>query len=148
MYVHFFYLIIIFLMIIFFLFIKNKCNKHHHSIEVKSSEISGRGFFAKLNIKENDIIETCPYIEDECSIFSGVVGDYIFKSDNNEGYGNCAVAFGYCSLYNHNDDNSANWVVDNDSQTINIIALRDINEGEEITVSYGSEYWNARLGKI
>jgi SET domain-containing protein len=47
------------------------------------------------------------------------------------------------SMYNHQDDPNSKWDILNDKQ-IKLTALKDINENDEITVSYGDGYWNSR----
>ncbi len=66
--------------------------------------------------------------------------DYVFKITD-ETY---AIAFGNASLYNHRNQPSANWKIDEEKQIIVLTANRDIEPGEEIFVSYGKRYWQTR----
>ena len=50
---------------------------------------------------------------------------------------------GYGSLYNHSGEPSAEYVQHEDD-SLAFMALRDIAEGEEITIDYGSEWWETR----
>lgn len=52
---------------------------------------------------------------------------------------------GYGSIYNHSNHNNAEWVWHDD--TLIISAIKHINKGDEIFVSYGDKYWNARPDK-
>ena len=103
--------------------------------------LSGRGVKAIDDIKENDIIEICPYLEDNKDNFQGILKDYIFKSKNDN---KSLLAFGLCSIYNHNDDNNVGHVANYDNQTFIIKANRDIKKGEELFLNYGSGYWSSR----
>ena len=48
-------------------------------------------------------------------------------------------------MYNHDDEPSAEWEVDDDdNRFVRFTALRDISAGEEITQSYGRDYWESR----
>jgi SET domain-containing protein len=46
-------------------------------------------------------------------------------------------------LYNHSFDANAEYVEHGDGE-IAFMALRDIEPGEEITIDYGSEWWDTR----
>jgi len=133
--------IIILIVILFIIFSKN--NKEHYSnkIELTMDSISGRGVKAIDDIKENDIIEICPYLEDNKDNFQGILKDYIFKSKTDN---KSLLAFGLCSIYNHNDENNVGHAVNYDNQTFIIKANRDIKKGEELFLNYGSGYWSSR----
>ena len=108
---------------------------------IKESKLGGRGVFSQKNYKKNDIIEICPAILTNKNIINGRTRDYIFshpKDDNK-----CLIGFGYGSIYNHKDLPNATWNVINEKQ-IKITALQDILPDEEITVSYGDNYWKTR----
>jgi uncharacterized protein len=111
------------------------------AVEVRKSDIGGRGVFAKRDFKKGEVIEECPLVSDECDrIVNGVMKDYLFKVEGSK----CGAAFGYCSMYNHADDCSAEWAPIPEKSTLVITATRDIRAGEEITISYGSGYWSNR----
>ena len=58
------------------------------------------------------------------------------------------IMLGYGSLYNHARKNSnVCWKFGADA-TIEFIATRDIEEGEELLVDYGDEYWVDELGFV
>jgi hypothetical protein len=108
---------------------------------IKDSKLGGRGVFANTIYKKNDIIEICPAVLSNKNIINGRLRDYIFG--HNKDASKCLIAFGYISIYNHQDSPNSIWNVINDKQ-IKLTALRDIKKGEEITVSYGDNYWNSR----
>jgi len=112
-------------------------------IIIKKSSKGGRGIFATRDYQEDEVIEVCPIIVQD-DTFSGLMRDYLFTfSDRNVDKNKKAVAFGYCSMYNHDDDNNATWSILNPEQ-MKIIAKKEIKNGDEIFVSYGSGYWNSR----
>jgi SET domain-containing protein len=141
----FFFIIIIFSLITYIL--NHKCNSENMSntyispfntLYIKESPLGGNGVYAARDIKEGEILEYSPYIEDHIDKFTGIVRDYIFNKPNNK----AIVAFGYSSMYNHADVPSADWEVKDDG--IQITANKDINKDDEIFISYGSNYWNTR----
>ena len=115
-----------------------------NNIYLDKSDIGGRGVFAKEDIKEGDIIEIAPIILEELNnILSGsTIMNYVFFTDEDED--EYAIAFGYGSMYNHQNDNNAYWIIDRDSLSITFKALKDIPKGSEIFVSYGDNYWASR----
>ena len=128
----------------------NLINKNHKndqyivpSININYSEkYKSKGVFATKNYKKDDIIELCPCIQVNSNT-GGLVRDYLFYLNDKFSL----LGLGYCSLYNHSDDNNAKFnIIDN--KKIRITCVKDINEGEEITVNYGDGYWKNRKNKI
>ena len=109
------------------------------NIRIQKSDIGGRGIFANQNYSVGDIIEICPTIKQKEKEVVGHINDYVFGFNTED----TLVAFGYCSIYNHKDDPNANWEVLNENQ-MQIKVVKPIQKGEEIFVSYGSEYFNKR----
>jgi SET domain-containing protein len=54
----------------------------------------------------------------------------------------CAIALGYGSLYNHAYGANANFVLDIEHKTIDIIAVNAIEPSEEITINYHGDPWD------
>ncbi len=104
-----------------------------------SQKIKDRGMFANKKYFKGDIIEVCPCIIDNNNNFSGKMRDYLFSYDKDRSL----VAFGYCSMYNHSDNNNALWKVLPNNK-LQIYAVKDIDIGEEIFISYGNQYWKSR----
>ncbi len=105
------------------------------------SPLGGRGVFTRSFILKGAVFEICPVIvlpaEDLPVIHNTRLHDYYFMwgwEDNQ-----CAIALGYGSLYNHAYNPNAQYLIDIDNETIEFIALRDIQKGEEITVSYNGD---------
>lgn len=118
----------------------------NYPIKVMKSRVSGLGVFAARNIKKGELIEECPCIEeDNTSLLLGKISDYLFISDKNSCHS--IIAFGYGSLYNHQDIPNAEWKVI-DGHKLVITALTDIPSGQEIYISYGNDYWKDRNSKI
>jgi SET domain-containing protein len=112
-------------------------------IEIKESLGKGLGVFAKEKISKGEIIEICPLIKLDVPHNSDVLDDYRFyyPKKNSKEY---VVALGYGSIYNHNNQNNADWR-DGKPMTFEFFATKDIELGEEICTSYGGpEYFKQR----
>jgi SET domain-containing protein len=110
-------------------------------IYVQKYADKGRGVFTDSPISKDTLIERCPVIEIP-ALQSGhidvtVLYDYYFGwgQDNQE----IAIALGYGSLYNHSFSPNAVYVKNLSDQTIDYVALRDIEPGEEILVNYNGD---------
>lgn len=118
------------------------------SIFIKHTKDKGRGVFTDGLINKGGIIESSPVI-----VFEKDDWQYISKTDINcycfywdKTLNDGAIALGYGSLFNHSYDPNAYFIRRIKDNTIDFIALRDINANEEITINYnGSENKNAPL---
>lgn len=114
-------------------------------IIVKDSPLHGLGVFALVDIAEGEVIERCPYIviDDDDLAEENRLNDYLFSSPDQEG--DYLVVLGYAMMYNHDDQPNCEWEIDDDDHRfVSFVALRAIKRGEEITQSYGAEYWESR----
>jgi len=111
--------------------------QRHPALYIAETNTQGRGVFTAEPISKGSVIELCPVIvipvKDFDRIHESFLHDYYFIW---EGAGETAIALGYGSLYNHSEDNNADYEMDFPSQTISIIAQRDIVAGEEIFIDY------------
>ena len=102
------------------------------------SDKHGRGVFAARHIEPGEIIEICPVLVFPKAqlphVRQTVLEDYYFDWGNEGDY--FAVALGYGSLYNHDYDANADYDMDFDAETIDVVCIRDIQPGEEITINY------------
>ena len=110
-------------------------------IGVGTSNVDDRGVFCTDYIKTGECFEEAPLLIVTGEEVKGTsLMDYVFKFDE-EKY---AVAFGSASLYNHRNQPMAEWKIDRERKKICFYALRDIEPGEEIYISYGKKYWRSR----
>lgn len=108
------------------------------SLRVKKSPRGGRGVYAARYFRKGDLIERCHLIVANDDDWGEALSDYIFS----HGESTAAIPLGNGLLYNHDDDPNADYVIRNAFMTIT--AARDIRSGEEIFVSYGSDWWEMR----
>jgi len=103
----------------------------------------GVGVYAKTAITNGELIEVAPLILVDSDVMAvSNLNDYVYTINKEEDL--YAVALGYGSLYNHSDTPNAEWNMDIKKEQLRIIASEDIQEGQEIKVSYGSSYWESR----
>ena len=101
-------------------------------LRVKRIKGKGRGVVARCAIPADTVIERAPVLvipEDELD--DSVLVNYVYHWGRNT----VALALGYGSLYNHSFTPNAKYE-DIGRQTKVFTALRDIDEGEEITINY------------
>jgi hypothetical protein len=110
------------------------------NIFIAESPGKGRGVFAARKIQKDEIIEECPCLtfyegEEAAHIDRTPLGCYYFRW--NEGIN--AILFGYGSLYNHSYRPNALYRRNYEKLTMDFVALRDIETGEEITINYNGK---------
>jgi uncharacterized protein len=114
------------------------------SIEVRNSPIHGRGVFCLRPFKAGQSIEVVPTIKyDKTKEFTKDSVLTVYDIHYKDGH---AFMLGYGAIYNHSDDNNAEWGWRDDGD-LEVVAKRDIKQGEEICVNYGQEYWSQRSDK-
>lgn len=122
---------------------------HSQQIYVAASPLGGRGVFASRKIYKGDVIEVCPVIvmkpgEIELLDKTTLYDYYFLWEDEENDLKTCAIALGLGSLYNHAAPSNADYIMDMDMLTIDIIAERDIEPFEEITINYHGDPYDER----
>lgn len=104
---------------------------------------AGKGVFAAQKIAEGELIERCPLIickkEDKQFLRQTDLLNYYYRWDVAADDHQAAIALGYGSLYNHSYTPNAIVKKNFDKEYIEIVALRDIAPGEEITHNYNGD---------
>lgn len=102
---------------------------------------SGRGVYTAVDIAQDSLIEVCQLIIIPVAelplIHKTILHDYYFLWG--EDMQQAAIALGNGSLYNHALHPNANFILDIDRKTIDIVAIQDISAGSEITLNYHGE---------
>jgi uncharacterized protein len=112
----------------------------HADLEVREGR-RGRGVFAMREFAEDEVVEVCPTVELPRSEAKGVLADYVF--DSAAGRRAVLLVLGYGMLYNHAAEPNLEYDQDDDG-VVTFFAARAIAPGEELTISYGDEWWSAR----
>lgn len=109
----------------------------HNNLIVKKSPMHGYGVFAGKTIKKGEIIEECYII-----ITKGrdkALEDYYFDAKGKD-----ALLTGYGIIYNHSDNDNADYKLNIKRRLATFTAIRTIKKGEEIFISYGDDWFSDR----
>jgi SET domain-containing protein len=109
------------------------------SLYFKETEEKGRGVFSTREIAATVVIEKCPVIFITSAVEINLIActsllNYAFRWITGDDI--ITIALGYGSLYNHSSDNNAFYKMNGQENSIDIIALKTIKAGEEITINY------------
>jgi SET domain-containing protein len=99
----------------------------------------GYGVFTDDFIKKGTFVEMAPVIVCSEQITDRNVFKYVLAWNNN-----VAIPLGWTGLYNHSDNNSCEFSTNIQYNLLAVIALRDIQKNEQLTVSYGPEWFSSR----
>lgn len=109
---------------------------HIPSLYIAPSALGGRGVFTSEPIEAGGIIEISPVIvvpaKDLSLIHQTYLHDYYFLWEE----GQCAIALGYGSLYNHAKEPNTEYEMDYPDQSISFYCIHSIAAGQEITINY------------
>lgn len=101
----------------------------------------GRGVFARRSFSPGDLIERAPVIvipeKQWPKLQSSVLSIYAF--DWGEHDEQAAIALGYVSIYNHSYSPNAKLEEVLEEMVMEIVALRDIEPGKQITINYNGD---------
>ena len=136
-------------------------------LQVRASDIEGRGVFSSVDIKrgekveeahmillENNKWEECdkelsryvlPWVElredwkDFCDKNGGILSTHATRP---------LVVLGFGMIYNHSDNHNLDYYVDKHQFLCSYKANRDIHANTELTINYGEEYFrNSKIDK-
>jgi uncharacterized protein len=101
----------------------------------------GRGMFAARDFLKGELIERAPIIpineKQWPNAAKTILSDYAF--DWGEKDEQAAIALGYISIYNHSYSPNAQLEQMLDELMMEIIAIKDIRSGEQITINYNGD---------
>lgn len=110
------------------------------SLIIKNTK-RGFGVFSTKNIVSNTVIEHSPYSSCWSSKWQETPEDLrkiVFSYPKNSD--NYVIGLGYISIYNHSDNNNADWFTTEGGLLIR--SIKDIKMGEEVFINYGHAYWS------
>ena len=118
----------------------------NHRLEIRSDPAKGRGIFAREPLAAGTLIEAAPVIivpTEQCALLDRtILHDYYFHWDGDpEGEGRGAVALGLVALCNHSRRPNARVRRNPARETLDLMALAMIVEGDEVTIDYNCPLW-------
>ena len=115
----------------------------HAYLEVEDAAEKGRGVYTRESIPADTIVEIAPVIvmqkADREHLDKTLLHDYIFEWGKEKD--KCAMALGLIPIYNHSYSSNCEYYMDFDDDLMMIKTVRDIEEGEELTINYNGD-WN------
>ncbi|MHB8513726.1 MAG: SET domain-containing protein [Actinomycetota bacterium] len=110
-------------------------------VRVGPARGKGRGVYATRKIRKGEVIERSPVIVISKPQWKHaqktIIDDYAFDWGDKRDH--AAVVLGYGSLYNHSKKANARFIDRPGQKVYEFIALRDIEEGEEICTNYNGD---------
>ena len=111
------------------------------SVTLGSVPGCGRGVFAARKIAKGELIERAPVIlipeKQWPDVEGSILSDYAF--DWGEHDEQAVIALGYVSIYNHSYTPNAKLEQQPDELMMEVVALKDIKAGAEITINYNGD---------
>jgi uncharacterized protein len=106
---------------------------------IKDTQKYGRGVYAIRDIQKGELLEVCPVIvspkEEEEHLDKTNLSNYCFYWGENFR----AIALGYGSIFNHSFSPNASFYCNIKHLIISFNAIKDIKNGEEITINYNGD---------
>ena len=121
-------------------------------LRIESRGVRGRGVIADAAIAPGQLIERSPVLiipeKDRVATDDTIVFTYVFmwehetvEEDLYSHKGRSAIALGYTSLLNHSYTPNCTFIRHIDELTIDLVAARAIEAGEELTIDYQMTLW-------
>lgn len=116
-------------------------SRRRSKLRIGPSRIEGLGVFANATIKANELVEEAPYIMVTKELLQyQTISDYLFAIDDEW----CAIVFGCGSIYNHSSFHNLRCSIDRTNGVVRYYAKTKIAAGEELTITYGSDWFAER----
>lgn len=107
-----------------------------------TGEPHARGVAAATALPRGALVDAAPAVRLDAAAYALVnrtpLAHYVFAE---RGTGGGLVALSAGSLFNHSASPNVDYRVDGPRSRILFIAARDVEAGEELTISYGSPWW-------
>jgi SET domain-containing protein len=111
------------------------------AVRMGTIERRGRAMFASRKFLKGELIERAPVIpinqRQWPSAEKTILSDYAFDWGEHDEH--AAIALGYVSIYNHSYEPNAQLEELLDELMMEVVAIRDIQPGEEITINYNGD---------
>jgi uncharacterized protein len=112
------------------------------NLYIDNTAVKGRGVFTNEAIAADTVIEIAPVIvmnsAEREHLDQTLLHDYIFEWGDDRKQ--CALALGWVSIYNHSYQSNCEYLMDFEEQGMIIKTVKNISEGEELTINYNGEF--------
>jgi len=109
------------------------------NVKVAKSKIAGWGVFAKKKFAPEDLIDVSICLVKPNEEWSTATEDYIFSRGNYS-----AFALGNGGVFNHSNSPNARHELTARLKELHVFAVKHIEPGDEIFISYGPNYFKTR----
>jgi len=132
---------------------------HSNMVVGDTGTLKGRGVFATRQHAAGETVEACPVVPFTATFASipievrKLLFNWGVLANTTDSH---CLALGYGSLYNHSNPANMRYEGDAEARLLRFVAIREIAEGEELTVNYSAEGgghesaandWFARMGE-
>jgi hypothetical protein len=125
---------------------------HRAPMRIAALGLRGRGVVADACIAQGQLVERSPVLViphvDRAATDGTIVFTYVFmwehdsvEEDLYRHEGRAAIALGFTSLLNHAYTPNCKFVRHIDELVVDLVAVRDIEAGEELTIDYQMTLW-------
>lgn len=116
----------------------------YYSLHIDETADKGRGVFTDQAIPADTLVELSPVIvmtnEEKALLDKTTLYNYIFEWQPEGEPAQCCMAQGYISVYNHSYASNCEYFMNYGDKTIEVRTVRDIAEGEELTINYNGDW--------
>jgi hypothetical protein len=102
-------------------------------------ETMGHGVFASRPISRGEYVEIAPVVVLDTMPQDQIASRYVVAWGDR-----FAIPLGWTMLYNHSDANRCEYSANIRDGLFGIVAVADINAGEQVTVNYGPHWFSSR----
>ncbi|AGE58151.1 SET domain-containing protein [Paramecium bursaria Chlorella virus NW665.2] len=112
---------------------------YNDKLTIGKSKLGGFGMFARKKFLPGEFIDASPCLVKPNDDWGKATEDYLFSRGKLS-----ALPLAGGALFNHSGTPNARHELTGGLKMIRIIAANPINKGDEITISYGPEYFPTR----
>jgi SET domain-containing protein len=115
--------------------------QHKLTLELRTDPIRGRGVFTRVFIPKNTLVEISPILLFSSEEYAAHGKFTILDSYTYCWQGGYALALGLGSMFNHDSCPNVGFIRDIPNSLIKYVTLRDVQQEEELCISYGNHLW-------
>jgi hypothetical protein len=110
-------------------------------LSIKSFDDIGMGVVAGAKIEKGIFIEVAPVVVCDNNAIASDKEAFKYVIAWND---KLAVPLGWTMIYNHSDHNNCEFSTNIHDRLLAIMTVREIEQGEQVTVNYGTHWFSSR----